>query len=396
MNYQEIFSNNIKKIKNDGRYRVFRAVHKNINSFPITQNNNIQVWCSNDYLGMSVHPEVIKALCSVANTRGVGSGGTRNISGTSPEIIKLEQDIAKFHNKEAGLVFTSGYVSNLATISSIVSIIPNIIIFSDAKNHASIISGIRHNRGTKHIFSHNNTDELESLIKQYPESQPKLIIFEGVYSMDGSVPNIIKIVEIAKKYNALTYIDEVHAVGLYGKNGTGMANHLGIADQIDIIEGTFAKSFGVIGGYITASKEICDAVRLNGSSFIFTTSLPPAICSAISKSIEIISSSEGDDLRKRHFNVVSKVKSAFIDRNIEFIQNQEINTHIIPVMIRDAKKAEAISTKLMQEYGIYAQHINYPTVSMGEERIRITVSPYHTEEMVEYLANSMEFCIKNV
>ncbi len=395
MNYQDFFLQNIEKIKNDNRYRRFQEVKKSISSFPVMENSNMQVWCSNDYLGMSVHPEVIKSLCATAEKRGVGSGGTRNISGTTSEIIELESNIAKFHKKESGLVFTSGYVSNLATISAITSIIPGIVIFSDQKNHASIISGIRINNVKKHIFNHNDTNHLEELIKIYPISTPKLIIFEGIYSMDSSTPNIQKIVEIAKKYNALTYVDEVHAVGLYGKSGRGISNLLNVDSEIDIIQGTFGKAFGVIGGYITASAEICDAIRLNGSSFIFTTSLPPGICAAISKSLEIVQSEAGDALRAKHFSTVKILKNGLKHRNIDYLSNPDIETHIIPVMIRNAAKAQQISRMLLEKFAIYAQHINYPTVPVGEERIRITTSPFHTAEMAEYLLNSLDFCIKN-
>ncbi|QED23255.1 5-aminolevulinate synthase [Candidatus Deianiraea vastatrix] len=396
--YLDFFCKNIEDIKKQGRYRDFRVVEKQQSAYPIAKNakngKDLTIWCSNDYLGMSVNADVIDAFVKTAQESGVGSGGTRNISGTSGEIATLEAKIAKFHGKESGLVFTSGYVSNLASLSAIVAIIPDIVIFSDEKNHASIISGIRHNKAKRHIFAHNDVKNLEDLISEYPKETPKLIVFEGVYSMDGSTPNIVKIVEIAKKYNAMTYIDEVHAVGLYGKTGGGIAQFYGIEDEIDIIEGTFAKAFGVIGGYITAKAEICDAIRLNGSSFIFTTSLPPAICAAISKSIDIASSSLGDELRKKHFTIVDFIKSNLVSMGIEFLQNESINTHIIPVIIGDAKKAEQISHILQDEYGIYVQNINYPTVPKGSERLRITASPLHTIEMARGLCDALGKAIK--
>jgi len=397
MNYQDIFTQNIQNIKNERRYRDFRVIKKIKSNYPVSKilnpEKDIAIWCSNDYLGMSINDCVIDSFIQCAKISGVGSGGTRNISGNTNEIDKLEKKIAKFHNKESGLVFTSGYISNLTTISAIISIIPDIIIFSDEKNHASIISGIRHNNAKKHIFRHNDYVHLEELISQYSKNIPKMIIFEGVYSMDGSVPSIYRIIEIAKKYNSMTYIDEVHAVGLYGKGGSGIANHFGMENEIDIIQGTFGKSFGVIGGYITCKNAIADAIRLNGSGFIFTTSLPPAICAAISKSIDIVSSKDGDELRRKHFEIVNYIKESLRHNNINFLQSDIINTHIIPVMINDAKKAEEISKKMQDEFLIYVQNINYPTVPKNSERLRITCSPLHTKEMANKLCEGLKSVI---
>ncbi len=395
MNYQELFEKNIQKIKNEERYRDFRVVKRDLNQYPVAQikEKDIAIWCSNDYLGMSQNQEVIDAFIESAKKSGVGSGGTRNISGTSFEIDKLEKDIAKFHEKQDAIVFTSGYISNLATLSAITSIIPKIVIFSDSKNHASIISGIKHNRANKEIFKHNDIDDLVEKIKKYPIDTPKIIVFEGVYSMDASTPKILEIVEIAKKYNCLTYIDEVHAVGLYGKSGQGIASHFGVANEIDFIEGTFAKSFGVIGGYVTCNQIFKDAIRLNASSFIFTSSLPPAICSAISKSIEIIASKQGDLLREKHFKITDYIKDFFMENNINFLSDGAVNTHIIPLIINDAIRAKQISQRLEDEFEIYIQNINYPTVSKGKERLRITASPLHTIEMAKHLCESVKKCV---
>lgn len=395
MKYQDIFLSKIDQIKKENRYREFKIIDKNASRFPIVfdkkTDKDITIWCSNDYLGMSVNKDVINAFIDSVKKTGVGSGGTRNISGTTKEIVDLEEKIAKFHNKESGLVFTSGYISNLATISALASIMPDLIIFSDEKNHASIISGIRQNKSQKHIFKHNNLEDLEDLISQYSKDTPKLIIFEGVYSMDGSYPNITRIVEIAKKYNALTYIDEVHAVGLYGKSGGGISQLFGLEKEIDIIEGTFAKSFGVIGGYICTDEIIKDAIRSVGSSFIFTTSLPPAICSAILKSIDIVSSEEGNLLREKHFENVFEIKSRLVKSAILKEEQKEINTHIIPIVIGDSRKTNDISLKLFDDYQIYVQPINYPTVPIGQERLRITTSPLHTKDMIDLMIDGLCF-----
>lgn len=395
MNYQEIFSKNIDNIKKQDRYRVFRSVEKDIQKYPdaLVDKEKKTIWCSNDYLGMSKNQSVIDAFVDCAKISGVGSGGTRNISGNTEKIEQLESDIAKFHNKQSGLVFTSGYVSNLATISAIVSIIPDIVIFSDEKNHASIISGIRHNNANREIFLHNDMKDLEEKLKKYSKDSPKMIVFEGIYSMDASHGEVCDIVDLAKKYNAMTYIDEVHAVGLYGKCGRGIANHFELDNEIDFIEATFAKSFGVIGGYITCNNVFKDAIRLNASGFIFTSSLPPSICSAISKSIEIIGSKEGDLLREKHFEIVDCIKNELTSKKIPFLNNEKINSHIIPIMINDAKRAQKISDKLMSDFGIYAQNINYPTVPFGSERIRITASPYHNTKEAIDLCNALKKCI---
>jgi 5-aminolevulinate synthase len=391
MNYQDLFTQNIENIKKEKRYRNFRVVDKDISTYPSVKIDKkfVKIWCSNDYLGMSKNESVIDKFISSATKNGVGSGGTRNISGTTEEINNLEKEIAEFHGKESALVFTSGYVSNLASISAIVKIIPEIIVFSDQKNHASIISGIKQNRAKYEIFEHNNINDLELKIQKYPENTPKIIIFEAIYSMDGSTPNILEIEKIAKKYNALTYIDEVHSVGMYGKNGRGISNLFNISHKIDIIQGTFGKSFGVIGGYICSSKEICDAIRLNGSAFIFTTSLPPAICAAISESVRVVGGSEGNILRTKHWRIVDFIKSQFLEKGVEFIDNKDLNTHIIPLMIRGAENCNNFSQKMQDKYSIYLQQINYPTVPIGQERMRITCSPLHTEKDAEYLVKSI-------
>lgn len=395
MNYQEVFTKIIKSSKDAHLYRYFTTLTKSVNNFPNARMKNcdVNVWCSNDYLGLSMHPKVIDAFTNCAMKNGVGSGGTRNISGDSSQINILERKIAKFHNKDSGLVFTSGYVSNIGAISAIVKMIPDIHIFSDEKNHASIISGIKISRARKDIFLHNDINNLRELLKN-STAEAKMIIIEGVYSMDGSTANLPEIVSLAKEYNALIYIDEVHATGLYGHTRGGIAQYYNLENEIDIIQGTFGKSFGVIGGYITGNAEIIDAIRLNSSDFIFTTSLPPAICSAICASLDIILSDEGSNLQKKHFENVSIIKSMLLENEIEFLQNDKVDTHIIPIMVNDANRARLVCEELLK-LGIYIQSINYPTVKIGTERLRLTCNPYHTDKMIKELVSALKYVLKN-
>ncbi len=391
MNYNALFDSKIDKLKIENRYRVFKEINRNSDTFPIatdTNGNKITVWCSNDYLGLGVHKNIVKAALNAINEYGVGSGGTRNIGGTHREIIELENSVAKLNQQEAGLVFTSGFVANVGTISAIIKMIPDIIVFSDEKNHASIINGIKSNNAEKHIFKHNDMLHLEELVSQYSVDKPKIIIFEGVYSMDGTIGNILEIVKIAKKYNCLTYVDEVHSVGLYGSRGAGITNLFDLENDIDIIQGNFAKGLGVVGGYIAGKKNIIDAIRSYSSDLIFTTSLPPAICAAAKKSIEIVMSSEGLSLRNNQMIVVKKTKELLSQNGLYDIKKDN-PTHIIPIIIGDAKKAEQISQNLYNNHAIYVQNINYPTVSVGSERLRITPTPYHTDFMINDLVKSL-------
>lgn len=389
MNYEELFQSSINKLRDENRYRKFVNISRLKGQFPYAINNSngrkIALWCSNDYLGMGQNENAINAAIKALEDHGVGSGGTRNISGNNGLVVELEQKVASLHNKESALCFVSGYIANDATIQALAKIIPNLVIFSDAKNHASIIGGIRNSGLEKHIFRHNDTAHLEELLKKFPYETPKIIIFESVYSMDGDFGKIAEIAALAKKYHALSYIDEVHAVGLYGNTGAGLCEKLGLANNIDIIQGTFAKAYGCIGGYISGKREIIDAVRLHAAGFIFTTSLPPAICAAIIANIDHLKSSSVE--RKIHQEKVTLLKNTLAKSGIKIVEN---HSHIVSVVIGDAKKAEEISTNLLEKFDIYVQHINYPTVAKGDERLRITVTPLHSDEMILSLVNALK------
>lgn len=384
----EYFQNIINRLKKEDRYREFIDVSRIAGRFPYAINNKtgkeIIIWCSNDYLGMGQNQNSINQACQVMQEYGIGSGGTRNISGNNHKIVELEKEVALLHKKEAGLTFTSGYVANDATIQALAKIIPNLVIFSDENNHASIISGVRNSRLEKNIFKHNDMSDLENLLKKYDVQTPKLIIFESVYSMDGDFGKIEEIANLAKKYGALTLIDEVHGVGLYGQNGAGVCEEFGLENKIDLIQGTFAKSFGAIGGYVTGKQEIIDAIRLTASGFIFTTSLPPAISAGIISNIKHLKNSNFERQKMRQNVALLKEKLSKI--GVDFVEN---DSHIISVRIGNAAKAMAISSKLMAEYGIYVQHINYPTVAKGDERLRITVTPLHDEKMMNDLVAAL-------
>jgi 5-aminolevulinate synthase len=382
------FKQAITNLKSENRYREFLDISRLCGDFPYAIDNKsgkrITVWCSNDYLGMGQNTAAISAAVKALNSYGVGSGGTRNISGTNHEIVKLEKELAQLHNKEAALVFVSGYVANDTTIQTLGKIIPDLVIFSDSKNHASIISGIRNSRLEKQVFRHNDSNHLEELLQKYPINHPKIIIFESVYSMDGDFGKVREIVALAKKYQALTFIDEVHAVGLYGKNGAGLCQELGIENEIDIIQGTFAKAFGTIGGYITAKSEVIDAIRGLGSGFIFTTSIPPVIAAATLANILYLKES-GAERGKMRYNV-ALLKKQLHEIKANIVEN---SSHIISLRIGDAARAQSLSKRLLEEFNIYVQHINYPTVAKGDERLRITVTPLHTEKMIQELVAAL-------
>jgi len=388
LNYQSLFKTKVQQIRDEGRYRDFIGLQRHAGKFPLASwgedKQNVTMWCINDYLGMSQNPKVIKAASDALIQNGVGSGGTRNIGGNNYAIVELEQEIADLHNREKALVFTSGYVSNDATLTTLAKILPNLVFLSDESNHASMISGIRNSSADKLIYHHLDMEHLEELLQTLDINRPKVIAFESAYSMDGLISPIEKICELAEKYNAMTYIDEVHSVGLYGERGAGIANMLKIDHKIDIIQGTLAKAYGVIGGYIAGNQEMIDAIRLSASGFIFTTSLPPAITAAARVSIKYLKESNVE--RLKHQQVVKSVKESFEKAGIKFLQNQ---SHIIPIIIGDPELARQASGLLVKKHNIFVQHINFPTVPKGAERLRITPTPAHTKEMIKHLTDSL-------
>ena len=397
INYSEIFKNSLDKLKSEGNYRIFADLEKLAGNFPQALNykdnsvSEVTVWCSNDYLGMSQNQDVLDSMTNALKKVGAGSGGTRNISGTNHYHVLLERELCYLHQKEAALLFNSGYLANQATLSTLGKKIPNCIFFSDEKNHASMIQGIKNSGAKKVIFKHNNLDDLEKNLKKFPKSQPKIIAFESVYSMDGDFSPIKSICSLAQKYNALTFLDEVHAVGIYGERGAGVAERDKVMDQVDIIQGTLAKAFGVIGGYITAKKETIDFVRSFSSGFIFTTSLPPCIAAGAYASIRHLKFSSSE--REKLFKVVSDLKNALKKNNIPFIDNK---SHIIPVIIGDPMLCKKASQMLLDDFQVYVQPINYPTVPKGEERLRITASPQHTSKMIKKLVTALCSVYKNL
>ncbi len=386
--YNAAFEKQVEQIKAEGRYRNFVGLQREAGNFPMafwgTLKKQVVMWCINDYLGMSQHPKVIESAAQAILNNGVGSGGTRNIGGNNRAIVELEQEIADLHHKEEALVFTSGYVSNDASLTTLSKIMPDLIYFSDESNHASMIAGVRNSRAEKHIYRHLDVVHLEQLLKSVDINKPKMIVFESAYSMDGLISPIGEICELAKKYNAMTYIDEVHSVGLYGNRGAGIANMLGFEDKIDIIQGTLAKAYGVIGGYIASKSSLIDAIRLTASGFIFTTSLPPAITDAARVSIRYLKDSSTE--RERHQSVISKVKKSLKMAGIQVLENQ---SHIIPIIIGDPELARKASQLLIEKHNIFVQHINFPTVPRGTERLRITPTPGHTQEMIVNLTNAL-------
>ena len=397
INYSEIFKNSLDKLKSEGNYRIFADLEKLAGNFPQALNykdnsvSEVTVWCSNDYLGMSQNQDVLDSMTNALKKVGAGSGGTRNISGTNHYHVLLERELCYLHQKEAALLFNSGYLANQATLSTLGKKIPNCIFFSDEKNHASMIQGIKNSGAKKVIFKHNNLDDLEKNLKKFPKSQPKIIAFESVYSMDGDFSPIKSICSLAQKYNALTFLDEVHAVGIYGERGAGVAERDKVMDEVDIIQGTLAKAFGVIGGYITAKKETIDFVRSFSSGFIFTTSLPPCIAAGAYASIRHLKFSSSE--REKLFKVVSDLKNALKKNNIPFIDNK---SHIIPVIIGDPMLCKKASQMLLDDFQVYVQPINYPTVPKGEERLRITASPQHTSKMIKKLVTALCSVYKNL
>ena len=346
---------------------------------------DVIVWCSNDYLGMGQKDVVTDAMAHAVKTQGAGAGGTRNISGTTQSLVALEHELADLHGKERALIFTSGYVANEASISTLAKLLPNVKIFSDSMNHASIISGIRNSNADKVIFRHNDTAHLEELLAAEPLDRPKLIVFESVYSMDGDTGPIGAICDLAEKYNAITYLDEVHAVGMYGAEGGGMAQERGLQDRVDVIQGTFGKAVGVMGGYIASSDKLCDAVRSYGSGFIFTTAIPPGLAAGVLASIKHLRQSDVE--RQGQQKNVALLKKLLIEEGFEILPG---DTHIVPVMMRDPGLCLAVTSHLLEHHHMYIQPINYPTVPKGTERLRITPGPLHTEQMIYDLVKSLK------
>jgi 5-aminolevulinate synthase len=391
MDFEAHFQAALDGLKERGNYRVFAELQRHQGDYPHAtryledgRTQDVTVWCSNDYLGMGQHPDVLAAMHEELDKSGAGAGGTRNISGTMHVHRQLELELADLHGKEDALLFTSGYVSNWAALSTLASKIPGCVVFSDALNHASMIEGIRHSRAKCHVFKHNDAEDLDRLLSQYGPEVPKLVAFESVYSMDGDIAPIKDICDVAKKHGAMTYIDEVHAVGMYGPRGGGVAEREGLMDELTVIEGTLAKAYGVVGGYIAASKALCDFVRSFASGFIFTTALPPSIAAGALASVKHLKESPFE--RKRQQERVAKVRAALRATGIPQLDNP---SHIIPVMVGDAKKAKMISDWLMEHHGIYVQPINYPTVPVGTERLRITPSPVHSDDDIERLVKAL-------
>ena len=393
MDYRDAFRDALEKIRGEGRYRVFADLKRHRGEFPRAtwtkpdgSTRDVVVWCSNDYLGQGQNPVVLDAMKQALDEAGAGSGGTRNISGTTRYHVELERELADLHGKEAALLFTSGYVSNEATLSTLYKILPGLIVFSDALNHNSMISGIRAApKAQRRVFRHNDLAHLEELLAEAPADAPKLIAFESVYSMDGDIADLPATVALARKYGAMTYLDEVHAVGMYGPRGAGVAERDGVMDQIDIVEGTLGKAFGVMGGYIAADSVIVDAIRCYADGFIFTTSLPPALAAGAAASIRWLKAH--DEVRAAHQARAATLKARFAQAGLPVMPSA---SHIVPLLVGDPVHCKMISDILLADHGIYVQPINYPTVPKGTERLRFTPSPAHTDAMMDDLVQAIE------
>ena len=390
MTYDEYFENALARLRDERRYRVFADLERLAGRFPHAiwhsahGPRKVIVWCSNDYLGMGQHPKVIGAMVETATRMGTGAGGTRNIAGTNHPLVALEQEIADLHGKQAALIFTSGYVSNETGISTIAKLLPDCLILSDELNHNSMIEGVRQSKCEKRIFRHNDMAHLQELLRAPPPHRPKLVVFETLYSMDGDVAPINRICDLAQCYNAMTYADEVHAVGMYGARGGGQAQAQGAMARLDVIEGTLAKAFGCLGGYISGRLALIDAVRSYAPGFIFTTALPPAICAAAAAAIRHLKASGFE--RQRHQERSARVKAVLAAAGLPVMPSP---THIVPVLVGEPERCKKASDLLLAEHGIYIQPINYPTVPKGSERLRITPTPYHDDALIDALAEAL-------
>ncbi len=388
--YDSHFERAVDALREERRYRIFADLERQVGRFPKAiyrrdgESRDITIWCSNDYLGMGQHPQVVAALQETAGRMGVGAGGTRNISGTNHPLVELEAELADLHGKKSALVFTSGFISNEAAISTLARLLPDCLVLSDQLNHASMIEGVRRSGCHKQVWRHNDLAHLEDLLQSADQDRAKLIVFESVYSMDGDVAPIADICDLADKYGAMTYIDEVHAVGMYGPRGGGIAEREGVMDRIDVIEGTLAKAFGTLGGYISGHGAIIDAVRSYAPGFIFTTALPPAIAAAACASIRHLKSSNIE--RQGQQRQAARAKAAFVDANLPVMASE---THIVPILVGDPHSCKLASDRLLDRHGIYIQPINYPTVPRGTERLRITPTPLHDDALIETLTAAL-------